>query len=322
MNVLETSCQEQDLKVRILTNIIINQEERINNLKAQLVEARKRDIRNNLIISGIVEDIAESPSQCLDKVKDFFKTQLEISTELKIEQARRIGQNGKIDRPVLVKLSNVTDKSIIFSHVRHLKGKKNASKCLFFVNDDLDPTDAETKKQYRELVKENKEQPDEKKKMNVKFTRNRIVVDDVIVKPKVFAPTASDVLHLTDEERQAIKTVKVLEVGEHSEKNSEYVCYVQKVKTISDVQNGFYKMKIKFGDATHVSCAYHLTEAYGPYNQEGIDDGEHAAGHTILGILRKKQLSNICVYVVRWYGGVKLGNHRFEIISHLTDNTR
>ena len=77
---------------------------------------RRRDIRNNLIISGIIEERDESSSDCKVKVVNFFKEQMQIDEEINIEYAKCIGQNKK-ERPILVRLVNVTDKSIIFSHV-------------------------------------------------------------------------------------------------------------------------------------------------------------------------------------------------------------
>ena len=185
------------------------------------------------------------------------------------------------------------------------------------MNDDLDLQQAEEKRKYRELVNENANL-DKGKKMSVKFTKNRIVVDDVIVKSKIQVPMAANVLRLTDPEREDIKTVKIYPAGEHSESGSDYSVFIQKVKSESDVQKGIYKMKIRFGDATHVSCAYRLEEAYGPCNQDGLDDGEFGAGRAILSVMKQRGVSNLCIFVVRWCGEQKLGNRRFEILKQLT----
>ena len=79
-------------------------------------------------------------------------------------------------------------------------------------------------------------------------------------------------------------------------------------------------MRFRYGDATHVSCAYRLEEAFGPYNQEGLDDQEHGAGRTILNILKKKNVKNVCIFIARWCGEVKLGKRRFEILEQMAEN--
>ena len=193
MNTFEELLKEQDLKTRILTNIIIKQEEQVNSLKKQLVEARRRDIRNNLIISGITEERDETPDECAEKVSQFFKNEMQINSDIRIDYVRRLGNKNTKDREILVCLSNVSDKTVIFSNVCNLKGKQNARRKLYFVNDDPDPQQAEERKKFQELVAENKD-CDESRKMNVKFIKNRVVVDHVIVKPKISAPTVTDVL--------------------------------------------------------------------------------------------------------------------------------
>ena len=85
MNTFEELLKEQDLKTRILTNIIIKQEEQVNSLKKQLVEARRRDIRNNLIISGIIEERDETPDECAEKVSQFFKNKMQINSDIRID---------------------------------------------------------------------------------------------------------------------------------------------------------------------------------------------------------------------------------------------
>ena len=70
---------------------------------------------------------------------------------------------------------------------------------------------------------------------------------------------------------------------------------------------------------THISCAYRLEGATGPYLQEGYDDKEHGAGRAILSTLKKASVQAIAVYVVRYYGGIQLGPRRYAILRELTD---
>ena len=86
-----------------------------------------------------------------------------------------------------------------------MKGKTNARKRLFFVNDDLDAEQAEQHRCYKELLKEKKEG---KINMGVKYKRNRLIVDNMIMRPKVKPPSESDILRLTDAEREELQHVK------------------------------------------------------------------------------------------------------------------
>ena len=318
---LEDAMQDQDVKIRILTNIVIRQEETIGSIEERINFVRRAKLRQNIRISGIVEDPKEKAEVTKQKVEAFFKEELEMAEPPKIKSARRVGPQNNIqkrDREVVAKLARTEDKGDIYTSAKNLKGKQNPKKKLYFVNDDLDPEQAEERRKFRELQKENKAESDENKK-SIKFVRSRIVVDNEIVVPKVAPPTATEVSRLTDEERMDIKATKLVPTDEHTEEMSDYSSFVQKVKTVDDVRKGYFKLRIRFGDATHISCGYRLSEPLGPFRQEGIDDKEIGAGRTLLNALKKKSVTNIAVYVVRWYGGKKLGNRRFQILEKLAE---
>ena len=118
-------------------------------------------------------------------------------------------------------------------------------------------------------------------------------------------------------EMDEILAANVLDADEHTEKQSEFYSYVQKVKTMNDVNQGLAKMCVKFADATHISCAYRLKKS-SPQEQGYEDDGETGQGRTILSTIQEKGMSEICVFLVRYYGGMHLGNRRFEIAKDLT----
>ena len=316
---LEALVKDQDVKIRILTNIVIRQEETVENIEQRMNEVRRMKLRQNIRISGITEDPEETQKVTKQKVESFLKETMEITEPPVVKMARRVGyQTKQKDREVVAKLANVADKGIIFTNSKNLKDKRNPKKKLYFVNDDLDQEQAEERRKFKVLKDENKAEPEGKRK-SVKFIKNRIVIDNEIILPQVMAPTATEVLRLTDEERMEIKTTKMITTDEHSEDLSDYASFVQRVKSVDDVRKGYYKLRIRFGDATHISCGYRLEEPLGPDRQEGIDDKEYGAGRTILKILKQKAAVNMAVFVVRWYGGKRLGNRRFQILEMLTE---
>ena len=74
-------------------------------------------------------------------------------------------------------------------------------------------------------------------------------------------------------------------------------------------------------NATHNISAYRI---HAPSTAESTnrviyedcdDDGEHAAGGRLLQLLKKMCVWDVLVVVSRWYGGVKLGPDRFNIIN-------
>ena len=72
-----------------------------------------------------------------------------------------------------------------------------------------------------------------------------------------------------------------------------------------------------YGDATHIVSVFQLSNPRGPFNHEGLDDGELGAGRSILKVLKQKNVEGACVFIVHYYGGLKMGGKHFEIYSQL-----
>ena len=140
-----------------------------------------------------------------------------------------------------------------------------------------------------------------------------------MLKPTVKPPTSSDTLTLSKAELENIQAVKLIKGGEHTEKGSDFYVYAAKVKTTEDVSKAYLKMRVKYGEATHISCGYRLQKPNGPFNQQGIDDKEYGCGRTILQKLIDKDITDLAVFVARIYGGIHLGARRFEIFKDMTE---
>jgi uncharacterized YigZ family protein len=79
------------------------------------------------------------------------------------------------------------------------------------------------------------------------------------------------------------------------------------VSTESDIREKIAALKSEYFDARHHCYAWML----GPEKNQfrAFDDGEpnHSAGDPILGQIRSKNLTNVLIVVVRYFGGTKLG---------------
>ena len=315
LNLLEGLASENKLKIKVLSNIVIRQEEHIYELQEALNFQKRDRLRKNVVVSGLPEDEGETKEQLKTKVTEFFKSEMEIDSTVDIKQVCRAGPDSMKDRPAIVKLDNMQDKAKIFKHATKLKGKENARKNLFYVNYDLEPIQAEKRKQFRQLRRDKKEKEWD---MDIKFKRNRLIVNNMIIRQKVKAPSAADILRLSEQERETLEHVKLVTGQLFSEKGSDYYTYIQRVKSVNDVRRGYLKSRFTHGDATHISCAYRLAKALGPFDQEGVDDWEIGAGRTMLEVSKMKSVTNIAVFVVRYYGGCHLGNRRYQILENLT----
>lgn len=93
-------------------------------------------------------------------------------------------------------------------------------------------------------------------------------------------------------------------IRERSSKFMSLAYHVTNAEQVKEIMDGLRK---KYYDATHHCYAYRL----GPKGEEfrANDDGEPSgtAGKPILGQLLSKDVTDILVVVIRWFGGTKLG---------------
>ncbi len=91
------------------------------------------------------------------------------------------------------------------------------------------------------------------------------------------------------------------------EKKSKFYSYAYKIDSVEDVEKILNDLKKEHKKSTHICYAYKITN--GQEFVKFCDDGEPGgtAGRPILNVIEKKNLTNIVVFVVRYFGGVKLG---------------
>lgn len=91
------------------------------------------------------------------------------------------------------------------------------------------------------------------------------------------------------------------------ERSSKFLSLAYHVRTADEVKEIMEGLRKKHYDATHHCYAYRL----GPRGEEfrANDDGEPSgtAGKPILGQLLSRDVTDILVVVIRWFGGTKLG---------------
>lgn len=87
---------------------------------------------------------------------------------------------------------------------------------------------------------------------------------------------------------------------------SKFITYAYRVNNIDEVNNILKALGKKYYDSTHICYAYILDNGN---IQKAFDDGEPAktAGYPILDVLKKKNMDNILVAVIRYFGGILLG---------------
>ncbi|MDQ2655934.1 MAG: YigZ family protein [Bacteroidota bacterium] len=114
----------------------------------------------------------------------------------------------------------------------------------------------------------------------------------------------SQTLH---EDHFSYRTITGASEGTYREKGSRFHAFAFPAMTETDIRNHLSLLRKKYFDARHHCYAWVLGADKKSFR--GFDDGEpnHSAGDPILGQIRSRDLTNVLVVVVRYFGGIKLG---------------
>jgi len=103
------------------------------------------------------------------------------------------------------------------------------------------------------------------------------------------------------------KTIRDVSEGNYKEKGSKFIAMAIPVKDEKEIKSRLDELRKEYYDARHHCYAYRLGFEKLVYRQN--DDGEPSgtAGRPIYGQIVSKDLTDILVVVVRYFGGIKLG---------------
>lgn len=95
--------------------------------------------------------------------------------------------------------------------------------------------------------------------------------------------------------------------GDYKEKGSRFLAFALPADSEEIVKSHLEELRKNYYDARHHCYAYVLGSEGSRFRAN--DDGEpgHSAGDPILGQIRSRELTNVLVVVVRYFGGTKLG---------------
>lgn len=102
-------------------------------------------------------------------------------------------------------------------------------------------------------------------------------------------------------------TIDLPSEGLYKEKMSKFLAFAEPCRTVEEAKEIVTRYKKEYFDARHVCWAYMLGSDRLTFRSN--DDGEPSgtAGKPILGQINSFNLTDLCVIVVRYFGGIKLG---------------
>lgn len=114
------------------------------------------------------------------------------------------------------------------------------------------------------------------------------------------------------------RTIAAPATASFVEKKSEFIAYLAPVRTAEEAVSVIETVRKNHRRARHNVYAYLLREGNASrYSDDGEPQG--TAGMPVLDVLQKKELTDICCVVTRYFGGVLLGsNGLVRAYSHST----
>jgi len=96
--------------------------------------------------------------------------------------------------------------------------------------------------------------------------------------------------------------------GKYSEKGSIFSALAVPVSDFTEVKINLQQLKEQYPDASHICYGYRVKEN-DRLDEFATDAGEPkgSSGIPILNVLKRQQLVNVVIFVIRYFGGSKLG---------------
>lgn len=103
------------------------------------------------------------------------------------------------------------------------------------------------------------------------------------------------------------KTIQESAEAIYTEKRSKFIAIALPVRTLSEVKSFLEEYQKKYYDVRHVCYAYMLGAERKDFRANDNGEPSGTAGKPILGQINSRELTDVLVIVVRYFGGIKLG---------------
>ena len=174
----EEKIKENRSRTELTVKAVIKHDKQIG-LTEKITALEIRSMKNNLVISGIEENEGENAKEVIKKI---FKEKVKIKRDIAIKAAFRVGKTSDTDHNLIVRLENMSDKSVIFKHTKNLKGQE------IYISNQMPPKVQEDKRQQKQKVKINKGLIDAQQQ-SLEWKAGHLHVDGRKYQPKVTEPS-------------------------------------------------------------------------------------------------------------------------------------
>ena len=303
---LKDDVKQLSFKNRTLTNVVERMNIEMEEMKVKLENLELNNTKKSVSITGLFTQ--GKKYEVMRQIEDFFEANLGIF--VRVEDFFKLGTNEP--RVTIVSFQYMQDKLDVMRFKHFLKDKKNREGRPYYVNDYIPSTTQERRKREQQIVQQ-AESVDSNPPLDVKFVKGSITIQNETFKPKVWVPTPKELIEIPADELATLLKSPIQSAGSVTQNKSIFQGFAVDVKDFDDIRNQYKRMKILHPTARHIVCAYFLEGNKEPYYTQGFcDDGEPGAGRILLEFLQQNKISSKAVFVTRKFGGIKMGQDRFD----------
>jgi len=299
-------CMSKNNIIKFNHGMITRLGHEVSQLREHVTNIEQKQMANNIIIRGIPEEKDEDTTK---SVQDFIKNDLQLSEDIKIDVSHRLGKQGTKanakPRPMIVRLTNRGDIGKV------LKAGPKLKDTNYSVNIQV-PNALRASQSL--LLKRRKELKLAEPEAKITVRGEQLWYEGALIKDlrEVKRSKPNDTFDLY----KAGENLKIEHTTVKSMNRSKFQGHFIALSSMEEVRAALAKLnsELPVAGATHNMWAAIVGD-----DELVEDDGEWGGSMKIMEKMQAKNVKNGMIVITRWFGGVHMGEKRFNIIQSLTD---
>ena len=302
---IKTELLENKMKSKMLQGVVAHMSELIHDNDVRLNRIEVGNMKKSAVFSGLKTEYRKDI--CKKQLQKFLLE--EVVVQVDIEDIFFLTKTST--SPMVINFATIQDKQEVFNNLGNIKGLVNDDGKPFFFSHYLTPANNESRRREMEIIRGN-DRLDEKDQCDMTRREGRLRIDGQPYTKKVQTPTIKQILSLSTEDFNETMDFPLKRGNCITASNSSFTAYTASVNSYDDIQKAYRKMKILHASATHIVCAYRIPGVRKFESEDYCEDNDHACGRILLEWMTNNNIECQAIFVVRNYGGEKLGVKRFE----------
>ena len=313
MDSLKKEVKHYKQKSEILAGVVSRMDCEIKDLTQRVQNLELNNMKNSVVLTGF-----EASKRKVDYMYEvFYFLKDEVKVDVELIDVYPIGMQEI--RPLVITVANVQQKRSILQNAKNIKYLMNRHAQPFYFSEYLLAEMNEKKKREKDIIRENYAK-EEKDRLEIKHVPGGITIANKRYKKKVIPPSPQEILYMKPEEIEEILNMKLHSGKQSTTGLSTFKAYTYVATTHNEVRRAYLHVKLCNPAARHIICAYNLPGTLSHYMADYCDDAETSAGKRLLSLLQKNDITHRAIFVVRYFGGEKMGSDRYKAILEAAED--